>query len=120
MKFCITRMFLTVLAASALLPAIAAESVPSREVGKQIALDRSKGNCLACHAMPGIPENVQPGNFGPPLIAMKARFPSLDLLRKRVWDETIFNQNTTMPPFGKHKILTENEIDHVVEFIHAL
>jgi mono/diheme cytochrome c family protein len=25
-----------------------------------------------------------------------------------------------MPPFGKHQILTEQEIDQVVEYIHSL
>jgi sulfur-oxidizing protein SoxX len=30
------------------------------------------------------------------------------------------NPNTMMPPFGRHEIMTEAEIDKVVEFIHSL
>ena len=36
------------------------------------------------------------------------------------WDETKFNAETAMPPFGRHKILTESEIDKVVEFVWSL
>jgi sulfur-oxidizing protein SoxX len=85
--------------------------------GKQIAFDRSKGNCLACHA---IADGESPGNIGPELSNMKQRYPDIQLLRERIWDETKFNPYTVMPPFGKHQILTETEIDLVVEYIHSL
>ncbi len=85
--------------------------------GKQLAFDRTKGNCLACHAIEG---GESPGNIGPALINMKQRYPDKSLLRQRIWDETQFNPITVMPPFGKHRILTEEEIDQVVDFIHAL
>lgn len=85
--------------------------------GKQLAFDRAKGNCLACHAIEG---GESPGNIGPELSNMKQRYPDKILLRKRIWDETEFNSMTVMPPFGKHRILTEDEIDQVVDFIHSL
>ena len=85
--------------------------------GKKIAFDRKKGNCLACHM---VADGVSPGNIGPPLIAMKARFPDRDVLREQIWDAGIKNPNTMMPPFGKHRILTEKEIDLVTDFIHSL
>ncbi|MEO8626840.1 MAG: hypothetical protein ABI612_01890 [Betaproteobacteria bacterium] len=28
------------------------------------------------------------------------------------------NPNTVMPPFGKHQVLTEEEIDLIVDFIY--
>jgi sulfur-oxidizing protein SoxX len=87
------------------------------EHGQALAFDRQKGNCLACHAMAG---GTSAGNIGPELINMKARYPDQTLLRQRIWDETMFNPITVMPPFGKHKILTEQEIDLVVEYIHSL
>ena len=61
-----------------------------------------------------------PGNIGPPLIAMKARFPDKDVLRTQIWDSTARNPGTAMPPFGKHGILTDKEVDLVTEFIHSL
>jgi L-cysteine S-thiosulfotransferase len=85
--------------------------------GKKIAFDRKKGNCLACHKIEG---GDLPGNIGPPLVAMKARFPNKSKLRAQVWDSTRNNPNTMMPPFGRHEILTEAEIDKVVEFIYSL
>ena len=85
--------------------------------GKQVAFDRKKGNCLACHMIPG---GSLPGNIGPPLVAMKARFPDKAALRAQIWDATAKNPNTIMPPFGKHRILSEKEVDLVTEFIHSL
>ena len=87
------------------------------EEGKKLAFDRKKGNCLACHQIEG---GSLPGNIGPPLIAMKARFPDKAKLRAQIWDATRNNPNSMMPPFGRHKILSEEEIDKIVEFIYTL
>lgn len=108
-------------ASLALLPATSATADTKTssvvEEGKKIAFDRKKGNCLACHAIEG---GSLPGNIGPPLVAMKARFPDKARLRAQIWDATKANPNSIMPPFGLHKILSEGEIDKVVEFIHTL
>lgn len=85
--------------------------------GKKIAFDRKLGNCLACHQIEG---GELPGNIGPPLVSMKARFPDKAKLRAQISDATVNNPNTIMPPFGRHKILTESQIDKVVEFIYTL
>ena len=87
------------------------------EQGKEIAFDRKKGNCLACHQIEG---GSLPGNIGPPLIAMKARFPDKAKLRAQVWDSTKSNINSIMPPFGREQILSESEIDKIVEFVYTL
>jgi len=85
--------------------------------GKKVAFDRKKGNCLACHM---IDDGALPGNIGPPLVAMKARFPDKGALRAQIWDPTVANPNTMMPPFGKHRILSEKEVDLVTEYIYTL
>jgi L-cysteine S-thiosulfotransferase len=85
--------------------------------GKKIAFDRKLGNCLACHKIEG---GSLPGNIGPPLVAMKARFPDKAKLRSQIWDSTRNNPNSMMPPFGRHEILTEAQIDKVVEFVYSL
>jgi sulfur-oxidizing protein SoxX len=98
------------------LPAAAAE--PSVvEQGKQIAFDKAKGNCLACHQIEG---GDLPGNIGPPLVSMKLRFPDKAKLRAQIADSTQANPNSIMPPFGRHQILTTDELDKVVEFVHSL
>jgi sulfur-oxidizing protein SoxX len=95
---------------------IAADSSAIAE-GKEIAFDRKKGNCLACHAMD---DGTLPGNIAPPLVAMSLRYPDKAKLRAQIWDATVANPNTIMPPFGRHQIMTEEEIDEVVEYVYTL
>ena len=97
-----------------------AQQAPGSEPGKALAFSQSKGNCVACHGFPTLAEAEQTGNGGPPLIAMQARFPDVKVLRAKIWDATATNPATFMPPFGKHGILTEAEIDKVVEFVYGL
>ena len=87
------------------------------EEGKEITFHRQKGNCLACHKIDG---GDLPGNIGPELVNMKARYPDKAKLRAQIWDATTTNPNTIMPPFGKHKLLTEKEIDLVTDYIYSL
>jgi sulfur-oxidizing protein SoxX len=98
---------------------MAAESA-KEPAGREVVFNRMKGNCLSCHAIPNDPKAESPGNIGPPFIMMKERFPDRDKLRAQIWDSTVANPKTAMPPFGKHKMLTEQEIDQVVEYIHSL
>jgi sulfur-oxidizing protein SoxX len=100
--------------------AMAQATTAKEETGKDIAFNRSKGNCLACHGMPTVPDAESTGLYGPPLIAMSARFPDKAKLRTQIWDSTASNPSTSMPPFGKHGILTEQEIDKVTDFVYGL
>jgi sulfur-oxidizing protein SoxX len=106
-----------VLVLATLVGGISVASADDVAEGKKVAFDRKKGNCLACHM---IADGALPGNIGPPLIAMKARFPDKAALREQIWDPTVANPNTMMPPFGKHQILSEKEIDLITEFIYTL
>jgi sulfur-oxidizing protein SoxX len=85
--------------------------------GKELVMARDRGNCLACHA---IDDGKLPGNLGPPLFSMRLRFPDEELLRNQIWDATERNPDSRMPPFGKHGILDEEEIDHIVEYLYSL
>jgi phosphatidylserine/phosphatidylglycerophosphate/cardiolipin synthase-like enzyme len=67
------------LGAGMITPAQAAEEMP----GQEIAFNNKKGNCLACHAMPGT-KGEMPGSIAPPLIAMKLRFPDRAKLRAQI------------------------------------
>lgn len=95
----------------------AGKSMTVVEKGKEVAFDRKKGNCLACHVMD---DGTLPGNIAPPLIGMKLRYPDKRKLHDQIWDATAANPNTIMPPFGRHQILTEEEIDEVVEYVYTL
>jgi sulfur-oxidizing protein SoxX len=98
-------------------PASAADGASVIEKGKAAAFNRKKGNCLACHAMG---DGTLPGNIGPPLIAMKARFPDKAKMRAQIWDATVANPNSIMIPFGRNGVLSEEEIDQIVEYTYSL
>ncbi len=85
--------------------------------GKKLAFDRKKGNCLACHQ---IDDGALAGNNGPILIAMKARFPNKQDLFDQIWDPTKDDPNSYMPPFGKHGIITKDEINKIIEYLYTL
>lgn len=87
------------------------------EAGKAVALDRSTGNCIACHVIPG---GEAPGAIGPALIAMQTRYPSKRAIAERIWDATVKAPNAAMPPFGRHDILTESQFVDVVEYVWGL
>ena len=97
-----------------------AQLANQNESGKDIVFNRAKGNCLACHGFPTLPDALQTGNSGPPIIAMQARFPDKNVLRAKIWDATASNPKSFMPPFGKHQVLSEEEIDKVVDFVQSL
>jgi sulfur-oxidizing protein SoxX len=98
----------------------AAEGSAEKADGKSIAYNKKLGNCLACHAIPGDPKAESPGNIGPPLVNIKERYPDRAKLRAKIWDSTASNPDSVMPPFGKNKILTEQEIDLVTDYIQGL
>ena len=118
-KFATTAVSLAALIAGAGMMPMAATAAGADNIkyGKEVAFDRKKGNCLSCHMMD---DGVSPGDLGPPLIAMQARFPDRAKLRDQIWDAQIANPGTRMPPFGKHQALSEKEIDAIVDYLYTL
>ena len=84
--------------------------------GQKLAFDRGKGNCLTCHVIKG---GEYPGTLGPELSDIKSKY-KRDELIAIVFDETKRNPQTVMPPFGRNRILTEKEINAVVDFLQTL
>ena len=119
--------FLLVLVAT---PAALAGQAPSSKVcndtvnppksnvtqGGCIALSRHKGYCQSCHAIPG----VDSGDIAPALTNIARRFPDRARLRTQIENPARYNPATIMPPFGKHEILSADEIDKVVEWLLTL
>lgn len=85
--------------------------------GKDLAFDRAKGNCLACHRMA---DGELPGTLGPPLMAMKLRYPDRAALEQQICDATMSNPDTRMPPFCRHGILTVEEVGLIVDYLYTL
>ncbi len=86
-------------------------------LGQQLALDSNKGNCHACHALPGAQKS---GTIGPEIKALAQKFPDIKQLQAFIRDPALSNPNTIMPPYGRHRILTESEIIEISEFIYKL
>jgi L-cysteine S-thiosulfotransferase len=105
---------LAVLAGFVVSPARAQSTVAD---GQKLAFDRGKGNCLTCHVIKG---GDLAGTIGPELKDIKARFPDRNELVGILFDETRRNPQTMMPPFGRNRILTDNEISAIVDFLQTL
>ena len=106
------------------------QGVPAR--GREVVKDRSKGNCLACHAMP-IQEESFHGTFGPDLHQIGSRL-SVEQIRLRVVNQASINPATVMPAFYKNPldvnriaenyigktILTAQEVEDVIAYLATL
>ena len=101
------------------------------ENGREIAINRKKGNCLACHILP-IPEQSFHGETGPDLNGVASRY-SEGELRLRIVNPKIINPDTFMPAFyrndGLHRvakkfqdktILSAEEVEDILAYIMTL
>jgi len=107
----------TALLLAALSCAAAAQS--REDSGRQLALDKNRGNCTDCHQFPNDPRAETRATVGPPLSGIKARFTSRVALTNLVKDPMAANPDTIMPPYGRHRILTEHEIDAIVDYLYT-
>lgn len=100
------------------------------EAGMKAAIHRKKGNCLACHAMPG--DQPFQGNIGPDLTGVGGRY-SVGEIRLRVVNPKFANPDTIMPAFykadGLHRVLkkfegktllTAQEVEDIVAYLATL
>ena len=94
---------------------VGAQSVVAE--GQKLAFDRGKGNCLTCHEIKG---GDLPGTIGPALKDIKTKYPDRNDLVAILTDATKRNPLTVMPPFGRNRILTEQEISAIVDFLQTL
>jgi sulfur-oxidizing protein SoxX len=87
------------------------------QAGQALALDRGKGNCLACHTIKG---GDVPSSVGRELVGMKRRFPNRADLVEILTDESMRNPIAPMPSFGRNHILTRPEIEKIIDFLYTL
>lgn len=115
--FARTPVLFLLLAIAAGLAASPAQAQSAVAEGQKLAFDRGKGNCLTCHVIKG---GDLPGTIGPELRDIKAKYPDRNELVAIIFDETKRNPQTMMPPFGRNRILTEQEISAIVDFLQTL
>lgn len=99
--------------------------------GLKIAVDRKRGNCVACHALPAA-EATFPGDVGPSLAGVGDRL-NPGQIRLRVVDQTRVVPRTVMPPYYRVEglkdvapeyagkpILNAGEIEDLVAYLSSL
>jgi L-cysteine S-thiosulfotransferase len=97
-----------------------ASKVAKISEGRAIFIDERKGNCAACHKAPNDSAVKTKSNIGMPLEAIKARYPDRAKLRDAIWDLSKSTPNTIMPPYGKNRILSDDEVDALVIYLETI
>ncbi len=82
--------------------------------GRKLTIDL----CQACHFFEG---TTQAGTVGPPLLAMKPRFPDRQKLEKIIYDP---HRNTKpdsmMPPFGRNGLIDDHQTQLIIDYLYTL
>ena len=99
--------------------------------GRQIVLDRRRGNCLICHQVPVQNEPFQ-GELGPDLAGIGNRL-TAGQMRLRLVDQSRLNPQTLMPPYHRthglrrvpadqegRPVLEAGEIEDIVAWLATL
>lgn len=85
--------------------------------GREIALNPARGNCIACHILPG---ESWPGSVGLLLLGYKQRGVSDAYVYQQIYDRRVTNPNTVMPPFGTFGVLSDQEIRDLTAYVQSL
>lgn len=108
-------------AAAAWPPLVSAQNVALN--GRAMFSDERKGNCAACHKTSADVSRKGVASIGPPMESIKQKYPmpaDRARLREAIWNMSKTKPDTIMPPYGKHHILTEAEIDAIVAYLETL
>jgi sulfur-oxidizing protein SoxX len=103
------------------------------EAGAKTVVDKKLGNCLACHAISKMSDQLFHGNVGPSLDGVAARYSPEGLRAIVVNSKQVFGEQTVMPGFytldvgvdvaedfqGK-TILSAQDVEDVVAFLTTL
>lgn len=100
--------------------------------GKKLAVNRKKGNCLACHAISDLKDQPFHGDVGPSLDGVADRY-SEGEIRLRIVNPKTANQDTIMPAFykadGLHRnlkkfkgktVLKAQEVEDIVAYLMTM
>lgn len=88
--------------------------------GRALFTDPGKGNCIACHQVPAGAGPQVRADVGPRLDGARLKGWDRARLRDLLHDPTRANPDTVMPPYGRHRLLDDREIERLIDFLHAL
>ncbi len=98
-----------------------ADMTKNIDAGRTLAFDRAKGNCLACHALPG---GTMAGDVGPALpmkgVTFQQMFQTKEKLVAFLADPEKMFPYANMPEFGKNKVLTHEELGLIADYLWSL
>jgi L-cysteine S-thiosulfotransferase len=95
------------------------------ERGRQLLVNRQKGDCLSCHKLGVMAAVADQGGIGPALDGIGSRF-SRPQLRQVVVEPKAYFPNTIMPSYYKSEgsgdlpILTAAEVEDLIAFLETL
>ena len=95
------------------------------ERGRQLLVNRQKGDCLSCHKLGVMAAVPDQGGIGPPLDGAGSRF-SKPQLRQVVVEPKAYFPDTIMPSYyragasGEAPILTAAEVEDLVAYLDTL
>lgn len=93
---------------------VAEQAKAPLEQGKELAINL----CQACHQFEG---TNQAGTVGPPIVAMKERFPDQQKLYEIIYDPHVaIKSYTMMPPFGRNGLVDDKQIQLIIDFLYTL
>ena len=100
--------------------------------GRKLAINRKKGNCLACHEITALKDQPYHGEVGPSLDGVASRYKP-GQLRMMIVNQKVYFPDTIMPAMYKNKgltrvkdkfkgkpILTAQEVEDVLAFLLTL
>ncbi len=104
----------------------------SADRGREVAINRKLGNCLACHAVTKLSEQPYHGEIGPPLDGVATRWNEAQLRlivvnSKKIFEGTIMpgfhtteGLNRVADNFAGNTILSAQDVEDVVAFLMTL
>lgn len=101
--------------------------------GRDVFINRKKGNCLACHSNKEISEQSFHGKIGPPLDGVADRWEPSELRAIMVNSKVVLGDETIMPSFYRVKngartmkkfvgktILSAQQVEDVLAYLQTL
>lgn len=85
--------------------------------GREISFEPRRGNCVACHHLPG---DEWPGSVGNFLLQYRKYGYNAEQIYQQIFDPRLYNPNSVMPAYGTFGILSDQEIRDLVAYLQSL
>jgi len=106
------------------IPAPLAGQVGDVSRGREVLVDRQRGDCLSCHKISAVTTVADQGGIGPALDGIGSRY-SEGQLRQMLVDAKVYFPDAIMPSYynpgpGEPSILTAAEVEDLIAYLKTL